>query len=256
VSSYVAPAGSGARMHDLITELFPVCRSITGDGFRDSLRRLAQIAPIQLTEVPSGTRVFDWTVPNEWNIQDAWIEDLTGRRIVDFRHSNLHVVNYSTPVRARMPLAELKPHLHSRPDQPDAIPYRTSYYSENWGFCLSHRTLESMQDADYEVCIDSTLKPGHLTYGESVLPGISRDEILVSIHSCHPSLANDNLSGMAVGIHLARILSDLPRKHTIRFLFIPGTIGSITWLAQHESVARRVRHGLVLSCVCVRGDTR
>src|SRR4026207_772510 len=165
-------------------------------------------------------------------MRDAWIKDSSGNRVVDFRNSNLHVVSYSTPVRARMSLGELKPHLHSRPDQPDVIPYRTSYYSESWGFCLSHRTLEALPEGEYEVCIESTLEPGHLTYGECVLPGTSNDEILISIHSCHPSLANDNLSGMAGGAYLAHHLAEQPRRLTLRILFIPGTIGSITWLAQ------------------------
>jgi aminopeptidase-like protein len=242
-------------MHALISELFPICRSITGDGFRDSLRRLGRITSIVTTEVPTGTQVFDWTVPKEWNVRDAWIKDPAGRRVVDFRDSNLHVVSYSTPVHNRMSLSDLKQHLHSRPDQPDVIPYRTSYYSEEWGFCLSHRTLESLADGEYEVFIDSSLKPGHLTYGECVLPGVSTDEILISVHSCHPSLANDNLSGMVVGAHLGRILGEVPRKHTIRILFIPGTIGSITWLARHENEARRIRHGLVLSCLGDRGNS-
>jgi len=255
LSAYIAPAESGEQMHSLVRELFPICRSITGDGFRETLHRLGQIAPIALTEIPTGTVAFDWTVPKEWNIRDAWIKDASGQRVVDFRNSNLHVVSYSTPVRARMSLAELKPHLHSRPDQPDVIPYRTSYYSESWGFCLSHRALEALPDGEYDVCIDSTLSAGHLTYGECVLPGVSSDEILISIHSCHPSLANDNLSGMAVGSYLARHLADQPRRHTFRILFIPGTIGSITWLAQHESEARRIRHGLVLSCLGDRGKS-
>jgi len=253
LSVYVAPGESGEQMHALIRDLFPICRSITGDGFRQSLQRLAQVAPITLTEVSTGTAAFDWTVPKEWNIRDAWIKDASGRRVVDFQNSNLHVVSYSTPVHARMSLAELKPHLHSRPDQPDVIPYRTSYYSESWGFCLSHRALEALPEGEYEVCIDSSLSPGHLTYGECVLPGASTDEILISIHSCHPSLANDNLSGMAVGAYLARQIADHPRRHTFRILFIPGTIGSITWLAQHESETRRIRHGLVLSCLGDRG---
>jgi aminopeptidase-like protein len=245
----VSPAGTGEAMHALIAELFPICRSITGDGFRRSLRRLGEIAPIVQTEVPSGTPVFDWTVPKEWNIRDAYIADHTGTRVVDFHAHNLHVVNYSVPVRARMSLAELRPKLHSLPDQPDLIPYRTTYYAEDWGFCLSHRQLQGLPDGEYEVCIDSTLAPGHLTYGECVLPGATGDEILISVHSCHPSLANDNLSGMAVAAFLARELSAAPRRHTLRFLFIPGTIGSITWLAKNETVAARIRHGLVLSCL-------
>jgi aminopeptidase-like protein len=236
-------------MHALITDLFPICRSITGDGFRASLRRLSEVVPINLNEVPTGTQVFDWTVPKEWNIRDAWIADADGRRWVDFHDSNLHVVNYSIPVRTRMSLADLKGHLHTLPGQPDLIPYRTSYYAEDWGFCLSQRTLDQLPDGEYEVCIDSTLVPGHLTYGECLLPGSVADEILISVHSCHPSLANDNLSGMAVAAFLARHLSDHPRRHTFRFLFIPGTIGSITWLALHEAETRKIRHGLVLSCL-------
>src|SRR5258707_1798735 len=252
-SVYAAPDGSGAAMHALIRDLFPICRSITGEGFRESLQRVAQVTPIALSNVPTGTTVFDWTVPKEWNIRDAWIADSSGRRVVDFRDSNLHVVSYSIPVRARMSLAELKPRLHTLPEQPGVIPYRTSYYAEDWGFCLSHRALEALPEAEYEVCIDSTLAPGNLTYGECILPGTTTDEILISVHSCHPSLANDNLSGMAVGAFLAKHLADQPRKHTLRFLFIPGTIGSITWLAEHESDARRIRHGLVLSCLGDRG---
>jgi aminopeptidase-like protein len=247
--TYRPAEGTGAEMHALIAELYPICRSITGEGFRATLRRLAAIVPIVQTEVPTGTRVFDWTVPKEWNIRDAWIADGSGKRVVDFRASNLHVVNYSAPVRARMSLAELRPRLHSLVEQPDLIPYRTSYYAEDWGFCLTHQALQALPEGDYEVCIDSTLEPGHLTYGECVLPGETTDEILVSVHSCHPSLANDNLSGMAVAAVLARHLSAVSRRHTFRFLFIPGTIGSITWLALNEASARRIRHGLVLSCL-------
>jgi aminopeptidase-like protein len=249
MSANTSAQGSGKAMHALITDLFPICRSITGDGFRTSLRRLSEVVPIAMSEVPTGTQVFDWTVPKEWNIRDAWIADAAGRRWVDFRASNLHVVNYSVPVRRRMSLAELKHHLHALPDQPDLIPYRTSYYAEDWGFCLSQRVLDQLPEGDYEVCIDSTLVPGHLTYGECLLPGSIADEILISVHSCHPSLANDNLSGMAVAAFLARHLAGQPRRHTFRFLFIPGTIGSITWLALHETEIRNIRHGLVLSCL-------
>ena len=247
--TYSVPRDTGSDMHELIAELFPICRSITGEGFRDSLRRLSKIVPLEFTEVPSGTPVFDWTVPKEWNIKEAWVEDPSGRRVIDFRDLNLHVVNYSVPVRRRMTLTELRPHLHTLPDRPEAVPYRTSYYKEDWGFCLSQRILDSLADGEYDVCIDSTLAPGSLTYGECVLPGAVADEILISVHSCHPSLANDNLSGMAVAAFLARYLSSQPLHHTFRFLFIPGTIGSITWLAQHENEARRIRHGLVLSCL-------
>jgi aminopeptidase-like protein len=242
-------------MHALIQGLYPICRSITGDGFRASLRRLAEVIPIDVTEVPTGTTVLDWTVPKEWNIRDAWIADAAGRRIVDFQASNLHVVSYSIPVRARMTLKELRPRLHTLPDQPDLIPYRTSYYSEDWGFCLTQRVMDALPEGEYEVCIDSTLEPGSLSYGECVLPGSTTDEVLISVHSCHPSLANDNLTGMAVATFLAKLLSATPRRHTFRFLFIPGTIGSITWLALHEADVARIRHGLVLSCLGDPGDS-
>jgi aminopeptidase-like protein len=242
-------------MHALVGDLYPICRSITGEGFRESLRRLCDVVPIAFTDVPTGTPAFDWTVPKEWNIREAWIADPSGRRVVDFRNSTLHVVSYSVPVRERMSLARLKQHLHTRPDQPDVIPYRTSYYAEDWGFCMSQRTLQALPDGDYEVCIDSTLAPGNLTYGECILPGATTEEILISVHSCHPSLANDNLSGMAVAAFLARHLQGEPRKHTIRFLFIPGTIGSIVWLASHEADSRRIRHGLVLSCLGDSGQS-
>jgi aminopeptidase-like protein len=242
-------------MHALIRDLYPICRSITGDGFRDSLRRLAKVVPIELTEVPTGTRVLDWTVPREWNIRDAWIADASGRRVVDFQASNLHVVSYSVPVRARMSLASLRSKLHTLPDQPDLIPYRTAYYAEDWGFCLPQNVLDHLPEGDYEVCIDSTLADGSLTYGECVLPGSTADEILISVHSCHPSLANENLSSMAVATFLARLLSQEARRHTFRFLFIPGTIGSITWLALHEAEVHRIRHGLVLSCLGDRGNS-
>ena len=242
-------------MHSLIRDLYPICRSITGDGFRDSLRRLAEVVPIALTEVPTGTRVLDWTVPREWNIRDAWIADATGRRVVDFRASNLHIVSYSVPVRARMSLADLRSRLHTLPAQPDLIPYRTTYYAEDWGFCLAQNVLDQIPEGEYEVCIDSTLEHGSLTYGECVLPGSTTDEILISVHSCHPSLANENLSSMAVATFLARLLSQEARRHTFRFLFIPGTIGSITWLALHEAEVHRIRHGLVLSCLGDRGNS-
>ena len=242
-------------MHKLMRDLYPICRSITGEGFRESLRRLSHVVPIALTEVPTGTAAFDWSVPKEWNINDAWIADASGRRVVDFHNSNLHVVSYSVPVRTRMSLAELRPHLHTLPDQPEVIPYRTSYYAEGWGFCLSDRALKALPDAEYDVCIDSTLTAGNLTYGQCVLPGTTTDEVLISVHSCHPSLANDNLSGMVVGVTLAQHLANQPRKHTFRFLFIPGTIGSIVWLAKHEADARHVRHGLVLSCLGDRGHS-
>ena len=247
-----ADAALGAEIYDLATRLYPVCRSITGDGVRETLRLIAQVVPVEVTEVPSGTPVLDWTIPPEWNIRDAWIADATGRRVVDFRRSNLHVVSYSTPVHRRMSLAELRPHLHTLPDRPDWIPYRTSYYREAWGFCLSQRSLDALEEGEYEVRIDSTLGPGSLTYGEIVVPGSSSDEVLISTHVCHPSLADDNVSGMAVATFLARHFLGRPRRQTLRFLFAPGTIGAITWLSRNEATLGRIRAGVTLTCL---GDT-
>jgi len=228
---------------ELIAEAYPICRSITGDGVRRTLRMLQERIPLEIREVPTGTPVFDWTVPKEWNIRDAWVKDPSGRKIVDFQDCNLHVLSYSVPVHEKLPLAELKKHLFSLPDKPDLIPYRTSYYKETWGFCLSHRTLESLPEGEYEVLIDSTLADGSLTYGECLLPGDSEREVLLSAHVCHPSLCNDNLSGIAVMTELAREIQSRPRRrYSYRFLFIPGTIGSITWLALNEV---RIDHGLV-----------
>ena len=246
-------ADSGEALHALVRELYPICRSITGAGTRATLDILSRFVPLQRHEVPTGTRVFDWEVPREWTIREAWIADAAGRRIVDFREHNLHVLNYSMPVRARMPLAELRPHLFSLPEQPAWIPYRTSYYRDNWGFCLAHDQLQALPEGEYEVCIDATLEPGSLSYGEAVLPGESSDEILVWSHVCHPSLANDNLSALAVAVHLAQSLSTRPRALTYRFVFAPTTIGAITWLARNEALAARIRHGLVLASLGDRG---
>jgi aminopeptidase-like protein len=239
----------GRRMHDFMADAFPICRSITGDGLRETLRRIEAVVPLRRTEVPTGTVAFDWTVPREWNVRDAWVADAGGRRVIDFRASNLHLVSYSVPVRARMSLDELRPHLHTLPDHPTWVPYRTSYYKEDWGFCLSQQSLERLAPGEYEVVVDTTLADGHLTYGECVLPGGSGEEILVSSHACHPSLANDNLSGVAVAAFLAQELARAERRHTWRFLFGPGTIGAIVWLARNEDLARRVRAGLVLACL-------
>jgi len=239
----------GQAMMRLITDLYPICRSITGDGLRETLRLVQKQIPLELREVPTGTQVFDWTVPKEWNIRDAFVKNTKGERVIDFQKSNLHVVNYSVPVRRRMTLAELKDHLFTLPAHPDWIPYRTSYYKESWGFCLSERQLAGMKDEEYEVCIDSTLEAGHLTYGEYFLPGETRDEVLISCHACHPSLCNDNLSGMALAISLAQQLNSVTRRYSYRFLFIPGTIGAITWLAKNEDKLANIKHGLVLTGV-------
>jgi aminopeptidase-like protein len=246
-TSSIDPTEVGEQIYSLIVRLFPICRSITGNGLRETLRILQEFIPLQIHEVPSGTQVFDWTVPKEWNITDAWVKDPQGRKIIDFKQSNLHVVNYSAPIRAKMSLAELKPHLFTLPEHPDWIPYRTSYYKETWGFCLSHRSFVALEEGEYEVCIDSTLKDGHLTYGECRVPGETADEILISTHVCHPSLANDNLSGVATAAVLARFLDGRSARHSCRFLFIPGTIGAITWLQRNFESVFRVKHGLVLS---------
>jgi aminopeptidase-like protein len=239
----------GGELHGFAADLYPICRSITGDGIRRTLESIGSRIPLCITEVPSGTSVFDWTVPKEWNIRDAYIKGPGGERVVDFQRSNLHILNFSTAVQAVMPLGDLKPHLSSLPDHPDWIPYRTSYYEENWGFCLPHHQLLALEDGNYEVCIDSTLEDGHLTYGECFLPGRSTDEILVSCHSCHPSLANDNLSGITVATALAQLLAGQDLRYSYRFLFIPGTIGAITWLARNRETVGRIRNGLVLTCI-------
>jgi aminopeptidase-like protein len=238
----------GEELYKLVAELYPICRSITGDGVRRTLEIVdREIGGLEVSEVPTGTQVLDWTVPREWNVRDAWVADAAGRRVIDFQASNLHLVSYSTPVRANLPLAELREHLFTLPDHPDWVPYRTSYYAERWGFCASQRLVDGLPDGDYQVCVDSTLADGHLTYGERLVEGQTPDEVLVSCHVCHPSLANDNLSGIAVASRLARLLGGRRPRYSYRFLFIPGTIGSITWLARNEDHLGRIRHGLVLS---------
>ena len=225
------------ELHQFAAELYPICRSITGDGIRQTLARIRERIPLQISEVPTGTPAFDWTVPKEWNIRDAYVKDRNGRRVVDFQQSNLHVLNYSIPVHLMMPLSELRPHLFTLSERPDWVPYRTSYYKEDWGFCLSHNQMLALEDGDYEVCIDSTLEDGHLTYGECYLEGRSSDEVLISCHACHPSLANDNLSGLTVATFLAQLLSERDLRFSYRFLFIPGTIGAVTWLSGNHQNA-------------------
>ncbi len=239
----------GQSLHDVMRLLYPICRSITGEGVRQTLRQLQQHIPLTIQEVASGTKVFDWTVPLEWNIREAYLATTDGERIVDFQNSNLHVVSYSTPVKGRFKREALEGHLHSLPGHPDWIPYRTSYYKENWGFCLTHRQLLGLQDPEYDVCIDSSLRPGSLSYGECLLPGETPEEVLISCHVCHPSLCNDNLSGIAVATCLAKAMSGMARKYSYRFLFVPGTIGSITWLAHNRERTHFIRHGIVLTGV-------
>ena len=242
-------AAIGEEIYALAAEIYPICRSITGDGVRDTLDRLHRHIDLTVHEVPTGTQVFDWTIPREWNIRDAYIKNAAGERVVDFRTSNLHVLNYSVPVRARLPLAELKQHIFTLPDQPDLIPYRTAYYAERWGFCMAHNRLLELEDGLYEVMIDAGLQDGSLTYGEYVHRGESEEEFLFSAHVCHPSLANDNCSGLALLTRLARRLASVQTHYTYRFVFAPGTIGAIAWLARNEPTVDRIRHGLVVSCL-------
>ncbi|WP_206790994.1 DUF4910 domain-containing protein [Amycolatopsis sp. MtRt-6] len=237
---------TGAELHALVERLYPICRSITGDGVRQTLDIIGEHIALERHEVPTGTAVLDWTIPQEWNIRDAYVASPSGERVIDFQELNLHVVGYSVPVSRRMPLSELREHLHTLPDQPSWVPYRTSYYAPAWGFCLAQEKLDALPDGDYDVVIDSTLADGSLTYAEHVVPGRVTDEVIVSCHVCHPSLANDNLAGIAVAVSLAQQLVD--PYYTYRFLFMPGTIGSITWLARNASRIEKVRHGLVLAC--------
>ena len=239
----------GQELHSFAANLYPICRSITGSGIRKTLAMIQDHIPLRICEVPTGTSIFDWSVPKEWNIRDAYIKAPDGKRVVDFQQCNLHLMSYSTPVHATLPLKEIRPHLFTIPGYPDWIPYRTSYYKEDWAFCLSHNQMLGFADGDYEVCIDSALEEGNLTYGEYYLAGRSSDEVLISCHACHPSLANDNLSGLAVATFLAQHLSGRDLRYSYRFLFIPGTIGAIAWLAQNSETIDRIRHGLVLTCI-------
>jgi aminopeptidase-like protein len=240
---------SGRDLYSFTEELFPICRSITGNGIRQTLAKINQKVPLDVVEVASGTPVFDWTVPKEWNIRDAYVMDPSGARVIDFQRNNLHVLNYSVPVDRVMTLDELRPHLFTIPEQPDCVPYRTSYYKEAWGFCLAHNEYLKLKAQSYRVRIDSNLENGNLSYGELFLAGRQSDEVLISSHICHPSLANDNLSGLAVASFLAQFLSKCKTRYSYRFLFIPGTIGAITWLARNQAAAGRIRHGMVLTCL-------
>lgn len=237
------------RLYAHVTAMFPICRSITGDGLRATLRYISEHIPLHVTEVPSGAQVLDWVVPFEWNVRGAKLMSLDGRTLIDFAQNNLHLVNYSEPFDGIVSRDELDLHLHSLPEQPDLIPYVTSYYKRDWGFCLAHRDRLALRDEAYHAVIDTRLSPGSLSYGECVLPGEEDGEVLITAHACHPSLANDNLASIAVAIELAKSLATRKRRFTWRFLFAPGTIGAICWLATNRDAAARVRHGLVLACL-------
>jgi len=239
----------GQQLYAFAELLYPICRSITGQGVRDTLEMLSEKIPLTIHQVPTGTQVFDWVVPREWNIRDAYIKNSKGEKIVDFKDNNLHVVSYSIPIDTTLTLSELKKHLHAIKDQPDCIPYRTSYYNEDWGFCLTYKQLSTLQEDDYRVFIDSSLEEGVLNYGEYYIAGESNEEIIFYTHICHPSLCNDNLSGITTLTHLAKLLTGHILHYSYRFVFAPGTIGSISWLSLNEKFLPNIKHGLVVALV-------
>ena len=242
-------AYDGSDMYKLMKKLYPICRSITGNGVRQTLKIISEYIPLSIHEVPTGKKMFDWVIPKEWNIKDAYVLDPNGKKIIDFQKSNLHILNYSIPVHKKISLTELKEHLYTLPDKPDLIPYMTSYYNENWGFCMTHNDFLKLKDGEYEVVINSTLENGSLTYGEYFLKGKSDNEILISCYVCHPSLCNDNLSGIVMTTFLAKFFQELQTNYSIRFLFIPETIGAITWLSINENNLSAIKHGLVATCL-------
>ena len=239
----------GTEMYELMKELFPICRSITGNGVRKTLQIISKQIPLKIHEVPTGKKMFDWETPKEWNIKDAYIKTPSGEKIVDFQKSNLHVVSYSTAINKKISLNELKNHIQTLPNRPDLIPYHTTYYNENWGFCMTHKQFLELKEGEYEVYIDSKLENGSLTYGEFLVTGKSKEEILITCYVCHPSLCNDSLSGVALVTYLAKKIQKLDNYYSIRFLFIPETIGAITWLASNEEKLSQIKYGLVVTCV-------
>jgi aminopeptidase-like protein len=240
---------TGDEMYSLIERLFPICRSITGNGVRETLKIIQEFIPIKIHEIPSGTPVFDWGIPKEWNIKDAYIKNSKGEKIIDFKKNNLHVLNYSTPIKKNISLDELKKHIYTLPEFPDWIPYHTSYYQENWGFCLSYNQLIQLKDDTYEILIDSTLEKGHMTYGEYYIEGKTKEEVILTCYICHPSMCNDNLSGVSLITVIGKILKDLKLNYSYRLLFVPETIGSITWLFLNKDKTNQIKHGLVATCV-------
>jgi len=242
------------EVDDVLNRLFPICRSITGNGTRDTLAILQQVTDFDIIEIPSGTKCYDWTVPDEWNINDAYVEILGGKKVIDFNDSNLHVVNYSAPINEILSFKELEKHLHTLPQIPDAIPYRTTYYQRNWGFCLSHSDFLKMnKDCSYRVFIDSALSPGSLTFGEKVIEGDSGHTFLISTYCCHPSLANDNLSGQVLWTFLMRELKKRKTRHSYRFIIAPETIGAIAYLHRNEQVMKQLSGGFVITTVAGPG---
>jgi len=256
VAAAVDRSAVSAELQHWLERLFPLTRSLTGEGNRATLRALQELVPLTIREVPSGTRVYDWTIPDEWSIRDAYIAGRDGRRIVDFHASNLHVVSYSEPVRGRFDWSALEPHVFTHPSLSDAIPYRTSYYRRTWGFCATRAQYDALaaDGGPFDVCIDSTLAPGSLSYGELLIPGRSSREVLVSSYICHPSMANDSLSGVLLSAFLAREIAARPaRECTYRFVFVPETIGAIAYCALNEAAMKRIDMALVVTTVGGRG---
>ena len=245
----------GNDMYELMERLYPITRSITGEGVRKTLKIFQDSIDLQIHEVTTGTKVFDWTVPEEWNIDDAYIMNKNGEKIVDFKKSNIHILQYSEKIEKKIGLEELKKHIFTLPEQPDTIPYRTSFYNKNWGFCMKHKEFLKLDDDEYAVNISSEHKDGSLTYGEFLIKGESTDEILISTYVCHPSLCNDNLSGPVLSLFLAKYFSKQKLHYSIRFLFIPETIGAITWLARNEDNVKNIKHGLVATCLGDSGNS-
>jgi len=242
-------------MFSLMTKLFPICRSITGNGNRETLKIIQEIIPINIFEVESGTQVFDWTVPNEWNIKDAYVMNSKKEKIIDFKKNNLHILNYSIPVNLTCNLEELKKHLYTLPNYPNFIPYLTSYYKNNWGFCISYNNYLKLKDDTYHVVIDSELKHGSLTYGELIIKGQTEQEILFSTYICHPSMCNDCLSGIVVNTYLAKYILSLNNKYTYRFVFVPETIGSIVYLHKNLDIMKKnIIGGYTITCCGDNGD--
>ena len=248
-STVPEPDAIGADLHSLMRELFPIPRSLTGDGVRSTLAVIGRDLPLDIVELPTGTRVFDWTLPREWNVRAAWVEGPDGRRIIDVADSPLHLLGYSVPVDTVVDREELLEHIYTDPRDPHVVPYRTSYWSERWGFCTTQRQADSLPEGSYHVVVDATLDDGHVTYGEVSLEGEHDDVFLLSTTICHPALANDNLSGIVLLAGLARILAEQRLRHSFRLLWSPGTIGPLCWLHTNPEAIPHVKHGFAVSCV-------